>query len=140
MAQLMYGKRRPFLIFRNDSDFYECLGFVCNMARHGIEIVWEYNQQSGAWANEGRIHFKKINGSIYTNIPNTIRNRLTAGNGNVAARLNCNDYILALHNNYGFTTRVQPNGITPHKLFASQNPLQYVPTNFYNDFNRGYNM
>ena len=141
MVKLIYGRRSPYFEFNDNADFFECYGFICNMERHNIEIVWEYNNVSGAWANEGRIHFlEQYDREAYSPMPATIENRLTIGRGNIAARLNCNEYIIELKNFYGFATRTNGNGITPQRLYPPTNPEQYVPQEYLEDFYRGYNM
>lgn len=145
MARLVYGARAPYLAFANDADFFETYGFLCNNYRHRLEFQWEYNANSGAWGNEGRIHFLQTNlGTAYNPIPNTLQNRLTAGRGNIANRLNCNDFISELVNFYGF--RINPsrpgNPVTrtAQGLLPPLNPSIYVPQQYFNDYQRGYNM
>lgn len=146
MARLTFGQRAPYLQFANDSEFFEAYGFLCNTSKHHLEFQWEFNANSGAWGNEGRIHFLKANGNLaYTPIPNSLNNRLTAGRwGNPVYRLNCNDYIKELVGYYGFTVNpMKPGNIitrTAQGLIPPANPMNYVPRAYIADYNRGYNM
>lgn len=147
MVRLQYGRRRPFFCFDNEQDFYEAYGFLCNITRHYIKFQWEYNADSGAWGNEGRVLFNKIpNCDLdYNPKPVSLSNRLTAGWGTqIAYRLNCNDYINELVNNYGFVVDPnRPGNIntrTAQGLIPPTYPQAYVPTQFLEAFNRGYNM
>lgn len=145
MVKLKYGKRKPYLIFNSDCDFFETYGFLCNHIKHKLSFQWEYNANSGAWGNEGRIHFYKTNIGSYAPKPIALSNRLTAGRGvNLIHRLNCNDFIKELVNNYGFA--VNPNkpgnavNRSPQGLIPPANPLAFVPNQYIADYNRGYNM
>lgn len=145
MARLQYGTRHPYLTFSSDAEFFETLGFLCNTRKHGLSFKWEFNANSGAWGNEGRIHFLRIGFSDYNPKPIALQNRLTAGRGgNIVYRLNCNDFIKELVQFYGFIVNPhQPgNAITrsPQGLIPPSNPLTYVPSQYITDFNRGFNM
>ena len=146
MARLTFGKRKPYLQFANDSEFFEAYGFLCNTSKHKLEFQWEYNANSGAWGNEGRIHFLQANGnSAYSPIPIPLNKRLTAGRwGNPVYRLNCNDYIKELVTNYGFMVNPsKPGNIVTRSaqgLIPPANPTNYVPSAYLADFSRGYNM
>lgn len=146
MAKLIYGKRAPFLYFSSENEFYEAYGFLCNYTKHNLEFQWEYNANSGAWGNEGRILFYKVNSfSAYTPIPNALYNRLTAGRGgNPVYRINCNEFIKELVNNYGFTVNLSKpgNAVTrsPQGLLPPINSINYVSQAYLIDYQRGYNM
>ena len=145
MVRLQYGKRNPRLVFNSESDFFEAYGFLCNAQKHGLEFQWEFNANSGAWGNEGRIHFLRVGFLDYSPKPVTFQNRLTAGRGgNIIFRLNCNDYITELVSNYGFNVnpRKPGNSITrsPQGLIPPTMPLQYVPSQYVADYNRGFNL
>lgn len=147
MPILVFGKKGHQLIFANDSEFYEAYGFLCNNTKHHTELCWEYNKDSGAWENEGRIHLNQLTGSnqSYSPIPTPLQNKLTNGRwGNPVYRINCNDYIKYLVHNFGFV----PNPYKPGNqatrsaqfLIPPTNPQQYVPNQNIVDFNRGFNM
>lgn len=141
MARLIYGRQNK-LIFSSDSEFFEAYGFVCNNIKHKLEFQWEYNETSGAWGSEGRIHFFAATfRQVYLPMPNVLSVKLTAGNGRIIKRLNCNDYIQELVSNYGFAP-VSNSGVynTPTKLIPPNNPISFVPPQFVADYNRGYNM
>ena len=145
MARLIYGARNPRLVFASDADFFETYGFLCNDNIHRLEFQWEYNANSGAWGNEGRIHFLQTNiGAAYNPMPIILQNRLTAGRGNIANRLNCNDFITELVNSYGFQINPsKPGNLVTRSaqgLLPPLNPTIYVPQQYLNDYQRGYNM
>lgn len=146
MIKLIYGQRRPYLRFANEHDFFEAFGFLCNTVKHGIEFQWEYNAGSGAWGNEGRIHFlnRGVN-TAYSPIPSSLAARLTAGRqGRVVHRINCNEFIKELVSVYGF--RINPskpgNAITrsAQGLIPPITPSAFVPQQYQVDYNRGFNM
>ena len=145
MAKLIYGNRHPYWNFANDAEFFKALGFLCNATKHNLQFQWEYNSNSGAWGNEGRIHFLECpNGNAYQPMPIVLTQRLTAGRGNIAHRINCNDFIKELVNNYGFYVNpAKPGNVitrTAQGLLPPSNPSSYVPPQYLSDFNIGYNM
>lgn len=146
MPRLSYGKVPPFLTFANESKFFETYGFLCNDVTHHLEFQWEFNANSGAWGNEGRIHFLNVgNGDCYNPIPYPLELRLKSGRGyNIICRVNCNDFIKELVINYGFYVNpARPGNIatrTPQGLLPPPNPEDYVPEEYWEDFLRGYNM
>lgn len=146
MARLIYGKRAPFLRFANDSEFYEAYGFLCNPQKHKLEFQWEYNAGSGAWGNEGRIHFLFGNApTAYAPIPRALAARLSAGRGtSIALRLNCNDFINELVLQYGFRVNpAKPGNIATRSaqgLIPPPDPKNFVPPQYLPDYNRGYMM
>ena len=72
--------------FTSENEYYEALGYLAK-SDGTTSIVWEHNEEQGAWGSEGRIH-------IYTNNFPFINNcKLTAGNGNIRHRTNCNEFI-----------------------------------------------
>lgn len=145
MAKLTYGNRAPYLRFANDAEFFEVLGFLCNATKHNLQFQWEYNANSGAWGNEGRIHFFACaNGVAYQPMPNVLQQRLTAGRGNIASRINCNDFVQELVINYGFYVNPAKPGNaitrTAQGLLPPSNPHNYVPPQYLSSFNYGYNL
>ena len=141
MQRLVYGRVNQ-LVFNNYNEFYETYGFLCNDLKHNLKFYLEYNARSGAWANEGRIQFYYCGTNHYMPIPQSLANKLTAGVGKIAYRVNCNEYLFELHNNFGFDYVNGSNGITPSELTPPtyQQALSYVPVQFHPDFLRGYNM
>lgn len=145
MARLIYGQRRPYLRFVNDQDFFESYGFLCNTHKHRLEFQWEYNEGSGAWGNEGRIHFLNCgNDQAYSPMPAALSRKLTKGRqGSIANRLNCNEFIKELVANYGFSVNpLKPGNAATRSaqgLIPPANPLRFVPPQYVADYNRGYN-
>jgi hypothetical protein len=73
--------------FDAEADYYEFLGYLAK--NDGTtKLVWENNDEQGAWTAEGRIHF-------YITPPVVLRARLhhTAGVGSIVSRVNCNDFV-----------------------------------------------
>lgn len=58
-------------------------------------IVWEHNEDQGAWVSEGRIQ-------LFSPIPNIFHLSLTAGVGNIWRRVNCNEFVENLRVNRHF--------------------------------------
>lgn len=87
--------------FPNAHEYYYILGLLAMSNR--TSIVWEHNEDQGAWGSEGRIHVYADLGlfSPYFDI--------TAGNGRVLGRINCNDYVSKLRNRHNFTLGVTQN-------------------------------
>jgi hypothetical protein len=144
MAKLQYGKSGHYLVFANDAEFFLTYGFLCNSQKHALAFQWEYNANSGAWGNEGRIHFLSVGGNDYSPKPQVINKKLTAGYGNIVHRVNCNEYIKELVLNYGFSVNPQKPGNkvsrSPQGLLPPANPQIYVPNAYLNDFMNGFNM
>lgn len=83
---IQYGRNQQ--VNCTESEFYKFLGYVANHP-NDINIVWENNEQQGAWGSEGRIQF--FSNNIHTHFPSGFG--FSAGVGNVVYRLNCNDLI-----------------------------------------------
>lgn len=133
MAKLVYGTIK-FINFSNMSDVYETIGILT--ASNYTKLKIEQNQLSGAWGREGRI-------LIYSNahkflVP--VTTRFSAGKGLIQHRVNCNDFILDLIANHGFTTRpVTSTGKTADVIPPSYDvALSLVPITYHADFIRGY--
>lgn len=73
--------------FANEHEFYKFLGYLAK-SDGSTSLVWEHNENQGAWGSEGRIQ-------IHTNnMPQLWQISLTAGNGgNVINRINCNEFV-----------------------------------------------
>ena len=81
--------------FTNEREYYRLLGYLAK-SDGSTELVWEKNEEQGAWASEGRIKF-------LSSIPNNIGVlKLTAGVGNVLYRVNCNEFVTNLYENHNF--------------------------------------
>lgn len=120
--QLQFGERN-LVQFNNASDFYVCLGFLLNPQR-GIRFDWEeYNNK---WGIEGRIWIKDSQ-----NAPASLRKSFSAGTNSIDNRLNCNEYVKYLQDNYGIVKGKNQN----IKSIQSKIPPQYC-----NDFVRGFKL
>jgi hypothetical protein len=109
--------------FSTPQDYYEFLGFL---ARNDgtTEIVWEDNDEQGAWGPEGRIHFR-------IQQPPNLRVRLshTAGRGNaILTRVNCNAFVEHIIAHHAFTSDGQQNQATIRAT---------IPHSYLADFDRG---
>jgi hypothetical protein len=73
--------------FDTEADYYEFLGYLAK-GDGTTKLVWERNNEQGAWAEEGRIQF-------YVTQPVALRAKLnhTAGNASIVSRVNCNDFV-----------------------------------------------
>lgn len=109
--------------FNNEHEFYELLGFLAK-SDGSTSLVWEHNENQGAWGSEGRIQFYTSNHPFAATLP------YSAGVGSVANRVNCNEFIKHIINNHGFSVGRQQNIDT----IKTTIPPQYLP-----DFERGLN-
>lgn len=112
--------------FTNEHEFYRLLGFLAK-SDQSTSIVWEHNEDQGAWGSEGRIqvHIRTLPSGIG-------RLSLTAGNGgNVIYRINCNEFVDKICLNYGFRTGHSQD-------IASIR--QHIPSQYLQDFDCGLNL
>ena len=112
--------------FADEHEFYRLLGFLAK-SDHSTSIVWEHNEDQGAWGSEGRIQ-------IYiSSLPSGIgRLLLTAGNGgDVKSRVNCNEFIENICLNYGFVV-----GDVQNLMVIRQS----IPVQYLQDFDDGLNL
>jgi hypothetical protein len=123
MAQLIFGKSLTRkIIFASDNEFYEALGFLCNV-NNNIRLVLERNDQQGAWAPEGRMEF-----FLNRNYPLYFVNSFTAGVGRKIHRTNNTEYCDYLKNNHAIIDGFVQN---------INNVRATIPAQFIADFNRG---
>ncbi len=118
-----FGKNKQVQIKKLE-DYYFILGFLAKN-ENKTKIVWEHNEEQGAWGSEGRIQF-------FTEIlPNVIRNsfELTKGVGNIKFRLNCNEFVEHIVNNHNFVFGKEQDYETIK---------QTIPKEFLKDFEKGY--
>lgn len=119
------------LEFKNESEYFETLGFLAKESRP-IDIFTHENQRSGARAPRGKL---KIN--ISGNIPEALALAFAQSNDD---RLSVSDYVNNLVHCHAFTRSVDPTGqqytyhIFPESLEAVRNT---VPTRYLRDFDRG---
>lgn len=111
--------------FSDEHEFYSLLGYLAK-SDGTTSIVWEHNENQGAWSSEGRIQ-------IHThNMPNIWNLRYTKGNGgNILQRVNCNEFVANICNNHGFVVGRMQN---------VPNIRNLVPIQYQADFDRGFNM
>lgn len=105
----------------NEHEYYELLGFLAK-SDDTTSIVWERNEEQGAWGSEGRIQFYKD----YT--PFSAILLRTAGVGKTVFRVNCNDFVRNLNENHAF---VWGKAQSIHAIRAT------IPSDYLIDFERG---
>lgn len=110
--------------FQNEHQYYEMLGYLAK-SDGTSSIVWENNEEQGAWGSEGRIKF------YIQQIPLSADLLLTAGVGNVNHRVNCNEFIENIVTNHRFV--MGPNQNTND--IRNTIPQQYIQ-----DFEIGLNL
>lgn len=89
-----FGKLRQ-IQFNCQDDYYRFLGFL---AHADIDVVYEYNEDTGSWGNAGRICF------FQKRVPRDfgkIAYREGRG-GSMWYRINCNDFIENIVKYHGF--------------------------------------
>lgn len=87
--------------FANEHEYYKFLGYPAK-SDGSTSLVWEHNEEQGAWASEGRIQ-------ILRPLPYPFNVSLTAGVGNIIARVNCNEFIENIRANHSFVTGTAQN-------------------------------
>lgn len=116
-----FGKNGQ-VFFNTEEDYYEFLGYLAK--NDGTtKIVWETNDEQGAWAQEGRIHF-------YVASPVALRATLnhTLGTGNIKSRVNCNDFVKHIEGIHHFLR----NGLQKKEKIRTSIPQAHLK-----DFDRG---
>lgn len=121
MRKMRYGNYNQ-VSFDSWEEYYYVLGFLANSSH--AEIYWENNDESGAWGSEGRIHCIVPENKF----PQCFR--FTAGNGNVYARINCNEYVNNLISEHHFK-----EGGNSYNIQAIVNT---VPDKYLDEFRQGY--
>lgn len=132
LVKLIFGQRNS-LSFSNESEFYYCLGFLVNQRR--TAIFWEHNEDNGAWGSEGRIIcFNELN--VF---PRAFQEKFTLGTSISTRRINCNEYVSLLVEEYFFRQIITP-GLTTVKIIAPaySTIISSVPEQFRDSFNLGY--
>ncbi|MBD0850517.1 hypothetical protein [Maribacter arenosus] len=120
MYKQSFGSKKQ-IIFNSEGEFYEFLGYLTKNDGTTV-LVWEFNDKSGAWAQEGRI--------LFFSQPQNLRADLsqTAGVGRIVSRVNCNEFIENLKQNHSFVLgEIQD-------VAAVRNT---VPQQFLGDFDNG---
>lgn len=95
MYKSRFGTKQQ-ISFQSEADYYQFIGYL-SKNDGSTRIVWEQNNEQGAWAEEGRILF-------YVSPPRQLRVTLshTTGNNSILSRVNCNEFITNIRDNHGF--------------------------------------
>lgn len=80
--------------FADEHEYYKFLGFLAK-SDGSTSLTWEHNEEQGAWASEGRIQ-------MFVPLPYPFNVLLTAGVGNIVARINCNEFIDNIRTDHNF--------------------------------------
>jgi hypothetical protein len=108
--------------FNDEYEYYTLLGYLAK-SDGTTSLVWEHNENQGAWGSEGRIQFHTPATPFANNL------RYTAGNGgNIIHRVNCNEFVQNLNINHHFSMGANQNRAA---IIAT------VPQMYLADFNRG---
>lgn len=125
MYKEYFGKQNK-MRFDSENEYYETLGFLAK-SDGSTSLVWEHNEDQGAWGSEGRIHCLSKT-AAYT--PPLVR-KFTAGVGKVLHRINCNEFVEEISTNHSFV------------MGAVQNTAAIrlsIPASFLPDFDKGLNL
>lgn len=120
MYQPNFGTQNQ-IQFGNQNEYYELLGYLAK-SDGTTSLIWEHNEDQGAWGSEGRIKF------YIANPPLTCTLNHTAGVGNVITRVNCNEFVENIATNHSFVM----GGIQNIANIRATIPAQYQA-----DFDRG---
>tara|TARA_R110000868_G_scaffold72437_4_gene211147 strand:+ start:354 stop:725 length:372 start_codon:yes stop_codon:yes gene_type:complete len=120
MYKQFFGSKKQ-IQFNSKEEFYEFLGYLTKNDGTTV-LVWEFNDKSGAWAQEGRILFYSEPENLRVNLAHT------AGNGRIVSRVNCNEFLENLKIDHAFIL-----GET-QDVTAVRNT---VPSQFLGDFDNG---
>ncbi|HID8712462.1 TPA: hypothetical protein ACXIQO_002025 [Neisseria meningitidis] len=110
----------------DEKDLYKFIGYLANHP-NDVNLVFEKNSVQGAWGDEGRIQFFS---SKAQNIFVPLGFKFTAGVGNIAYRLNCNE-LFEMLSQLGFVFGGKQNLST---IKAN------IPSQFHAEFDAGANM
>jgi len=94
MYQTTFGTRNQ-VQFNNEHEYYELLGYLAK-SDGTTSLVWEHNEEQGAWGSEGRIQFYTSERPYIVTLPHT------AGVGNIESRVNCNEFVQNLNEDHNF--------------------------------------
>lgn len=109
--------------FADDHEFFQFLGYLAK-SDGSSSLVWEHNENQGAWGSEGRIH-------LYNSLPVAWNVRITAGNASIYGRINCNDFVEHICNSYGFV----------HGKAQNVDAIRtFIPSDNLSDFDEGLNL
>jgi hypothetical protein len=122
MYKQSFGSRGQ-IQFADEHEYYKFLGYLAK-SDGTTSLVWEHNEDQGAWASEGRIQ-------ILSPIPYPFQLQETAGVGNILSRVNCNEFIENIRSDHNFVVGKRQNIIE----IGSTIPEEYMT-----DFNDGLNL
>ena len=94
MYQQNFGTQNQ-IQFNNQNEYYELIGYLAK-SDGTSSLVWEHNENQGAWGSEGRIKFYIVNPPLSCSLNHT------AGVGNVISRVNCNEFVENIATNHSF--------------------------------------
>ncbi|MEC4114961.1 hypothetical protein VSO92_12695 [Myroides pelagicus] len=110
--------------FNSPEEYYETLGFLAK-SDNSISLVWEHNEDQGAWGSEGRIHCH----SNIARFPAPLQRKFTAGRSSkIIHRINCSEFVKNITVNHAFVMGSTQNTAAIRLTI----PQQYIP-----DFERG---
>lgn len=99
-----------------------CLGYLSNENHYRnlngsglIDLHIEMNKEQGAWGKEGRIHYYGTESYLASQFADW-NDAKSAGTRNITCRINSNDYMYALVNDFGFSVKTYP-GYTTADIF-----------------------
>ncbi|TRX70721.1 hypothetical protein [Carboxylicivirga sp. M1479] len=126
MYKRLFGIRRK-MRFDSPEEYYETLGFLAK-SDGSISLVWEHNEEQGAWGSEGRIHCH----SNLDKFTAPLKRKFTKGRAKkVKHRINCNEFVEDITTNHGFQMgAVQNSGVIRNT----------IPNQYKSDFDKGFNL
>lgn len=104
------------LFFNDWSEYFFTLGYFCNRNHYYhsskglISIHIEPNDENGAYAKEGRIHYYGDDDILAHYFPALYKAK-SSGVGNVTYRINCNDYVYSLLEDFDFMIEYRGSNI-----------------------------
>lgn len=99
--------------YLSNPDHYDNLNCYSQYANISLHI--ERNREQGAWGKEGRIHYYGGLNALERNLKD-LYDCSSAGNGRITRRINSNEYLISLINDYGFEVRTY-TGYTTMDVF-----------------------
>ncbi|GAB6010496.1 hypothetical protein [Viscerimonas tarda] len=121
MYKTTFGTRNQ-IQFNDEHEYYELLGFLAK-SDGSTSLVWEHNENQGAWGSEGRIQFFTSNHPFSVNLP------YTAGVGNIVNRVNCNEFVQNLNEDHNFEMGSEQDETAIRAT---------IPDEYLEDFERGF--
>ena len=133
MARLNWGRDGAIgLDFDDDCAYYETLGFLCQPNK--VVVYTHENQESGARAFQGKLDKRHYVGAL----PTALQRSFDASGD---PRLSITDYVENLKDNHMFISAEPIGTYTRHFHPAGYDEVRNtVPNEYWNDFDRGYNM